>query len=126
MKSPMVNVFSKFREIKEYFFPKIVGEVNEVYVKVVRIKGDKIPWHIHNEEDELFFVMKGKLLLEIKGQESIEMHKGDIFVVRRSEEHRISAKRECSIMLIENKTTAHTGDVKSEITRSIEEQLQEH
>ena len=119
----VLNVNRKFREINEYFFPKVVAEVNDVYVKIAKIRGEKIPWHTHHGEDELFYVLKGKLMLEIKGKENIMMKKGDIFVVRRGEEHRISAKRECRIMLIENKTTAHTGDVHSDITRSIEEQM---
>lgn len=118
-----LNIRHRYRKINEYFFPKIVAEVNDVYVKIAKIRGEKIPWHTHHEEDELFYVLKGKLMLEIKGKENIMMKKGDIFVVRRGEEHRISAKRECRIMLIENKTTAHTGDVQSDITRSIAEQM---
>ena len=92
-------------------------------MKIAKIRCEHIAWRTHHEEYELFYVLKGKLMLEIKGKENIMMKKGEIFVVRRGEEHRISAKRECRIMLIENKTTAHTGDVQSDITRSIAEQM---
>ena len=118
----MENVYKKLEELQAYFSPKIIGEVNDVYVKVAKIKGDQIPWHAHKEEDELFFVLEGTLLLEIAGKTSFEMKAGDIYVVKRGESHRVSAVEECRIMLIENKTTAHTGEVVSEITKSIEEQ----
>lgn len=113
----------KFEEITEYFFPKIIAEVNDVYVKVAKIKGDKIPWHTHTDEDELFWVMDGKLLLEIKGEGNRLMTAGDVYVVKKGMKHRVSANEECRIVLIENKTTAHTGEVQTDITRSIEEQI---
>lgn len=118
----MENINQKFQEITEYFFPKVIAEVNDVYVKLAKIKGDKIPWHTHVHEDELFYVIEGKLLLEEKGEESREMTAGDVYVVKKGMEHRVSANEECRIMLIENKSTAHTGEVQTDITRSIEEQ----
>ena len=119
----MENVFKKFQEVKDFFSPKIIAEVNDVYVKIARIKGDEIPWHTHKDEDELFYVLDGILLLEIKGEGSMEMGEGDVHVVKRGLEHRVSADEECRIMLIENKSTAHTGEVQSEVTKSIEEQM---
>lgn len=118
----MENVHKKFKEITEYFFPKVIAEVNDVYVKLAKIKGDKIPWHSHVGEDELFYVLDGELLLEVKGEEDRVMTAGDVYVVKKGTEHRVSADDECRIMLIENKTTAHTGEVETDITRSIEEQ----
>jgi len=100
----------------------VIGEVNDVYVKVAKIKGDKVPWHNHKEEDELFYIIEGSLLFEIEGQESFTMHQGDLFIIKRGINHRVSSKEECKIMLIENKSTAHTGEVESEITKSIAEQ----
>lgn len=118
-----MNVKDHFNEIKNYFSPKIIGEVNDVYVKVARIKGNEIPWHNHKNEDELFYIIEGSLLFEIEGEDSFEMKKGDLYIVKKGINHRVSSTKECKIMLVENKTTAHTGDVKSKITRSIKQQL---
>jgi len=113
----------QFENINEYFSPKVIGEVNDVFVKVAKIKGDDIPWHNHKNEDELFYIVEGSLLFEIENQESFTMNQGDLFIIKRGINHRVSAKEECKIMLIENKTTAHTGEVVSEVTKSIEDQL---
>lgn len=118
-----MNLKSKFENINEYFSPKVIGEVNDVFVKVAKIKGDDIPWHNHKNEDELFYIVEGSLLFEIENQESFTMNQGDLFIIKRGINHKVSAKEECKIMLIENKTTAHTGEVQSEVTKSIEEQL---
>ncbi|MCY1722744.1 cupin domain-containing protein [Prolixibacteraceae bacterium Z1-6] len=118
-----MNILDKFNKIDEYFAPKIVGEVNDVYVKIAKIKGDEIPWHNHHEEDEMFYVLEGTLLFEIENEEPFRMYKGDLYIVTKGINHRVSSKKECKIMLIENKTTEHTGDVQSEITKSIADQL---
>ncbi|WP_430409388.1 cupin domain-containing protein [Kordia sp.] len=117
-----MNIKNTFKGIKEYFSPKIIGEVNDVFVKLVKIKGDKIPWHNHKNEDELFYIIKGSLLFEIEGKSSFTMNKGDLFIVKKNTTHRVSSLKECQIMLIENKTTLHTGDVTSEITKTITSQ----
>ena len=117
-----MNIIEKFIEIKDYFSPRIIGEINDVFIKLVKIKGEKIPWHNHKNEDEFFYVIEGKLLFEIEGKESFILNKGDIFIVKKGINHRVSSEEECKVMLIENKTTAHTGDVKSEITKSIADQ----
>jgi len=117
-----INLRDSFQLLTDHFAPKIIGEVNDVFVKIASIKGENIPWHNHREEDELFFVVDGTLLLELEGQENITMHEGDMLIVPRGVNHRVSSKEECKIMLVEQKTTSHTGDVKSAITRSIEQQ----
>lgn len=109
--------------LKGYFYPRIIGEVNDVFVKVVKIKGDKIPWHKHEKEDELFYIIEGSLLFEIEKQESFIMNEGDVFIVKQGVNHRVSSKKECKIMLIENKTAKHTGEIKTDITKTIKEQL---
>lgn len=114
------------REVADYFSPEVIGEVNDVYVKVAKIKGDKIPWHNHPDEDELFLVLDGSLLFEIENQEAFTMGPGELFVVGRGVNHRLSSAEECSILLVENKSTAHTGDVVTEITKSVEEQLRDY
>jgi quercetin dioxygenase-like cupin family protein len=117
------NLAAQLDSVQDYFSPKVIGTVNDVYVKVAKIKGDKIPWHNHRDEDELFYIVSGELLFEVEGQAPFTMQAGDYFIVPRGINHRVSAQNECHLMLIENKTTAHTGDVDTEITRSIEEQL---
>lgn len=117
-----INLVDSFQLLTEYFAPKIIGEVNDVFVKIARIKGEDIPWHNHKDEDELFYIVEGNLLFEIEGQESFTMNEGDIFIVGRGINHRVSSIEECKIMLVGQKTTAHTGDVESTITKSIEQQ----
>jgi len=117
------NLKAQLDNVQNYFSPKVVGEVNDVYVKVAKIKGDKIPWHNHKNEDELFYIMEGSLLFEVEGEMPFTMNQGDFFIVKRGINHKVSSVDECKIMLIENKTTAHTGEVVSEVTRTIEEQL---
>ncbi len=119
-----MNLKEKFKDIKGFFSPKVIGEVNDVYIKIAIIKGDKVPWHNHTNEDELFYIVEGSLLFEIEDKESFTMNEGDIFIVKKGITHRVSSLKECKIMLIENKTTAHTGDVKTEITKSINQQLE--
>lgn len=118
-----MNINDHFSTIESYFSPKVIGEVNDVYVKLAKIKGEDIPWHNHPDEDEAFFILNGSLLFEEDGKEPFTMETGDFYVVKKGVNHRVSSEKECQIMLIENKSTAHTGDVKSAITKSIEEQL---
>ena len=66
MENAKFNLSDKFQEVKGYFSPKIVGEVNDVFVKIALIKGDEIPWHNHKNEDELFYILEGELLLRWK------------------------------------------------------------
>lgn len=117
-----MQVIDNFKGIKEYFSPKIIGEVNDVYIKVAKVKGEDIPWHNHKNEDELFYILEGNLLFEIEGEKAFSMKKGDLFIVKKGINHRISATEECKIMLVEPKQTAHTGDVQSPITKSIDQQ----
>ncbi|WP_025663457.1 cupin domain-containing protein [Aquimarina megaterium] len=117
-----MKLIEKFKDITDYFSPKIIGEVNDTYVKLAKIKGDKVPWHNHEDEDELFYIIEGSLLFEVEGQDPFVMNQGDLFIVKRGINHRVSSTEECKIMLIENKTTAHTGKVNSEITKNIKEQ----
>ena len=117
-----MNLKEELSGISEYFSPKVIGELNDVYVKLVKIKGDIIPWHSHEKEDELFYVLKGSLLFEIEDEVPFMLNDGDMYIVPRGINHRISAKEECHIMLVENKSTKHTGEVTSEITKSIQEQ----
>lgn len=109
--------------ITEYFSPKIIGEVNETYIKVAKIFGDEIPWHNHKSEDELFYIIKGSLLFEEEGKEPFTMKEGDLYIVKKGVNHKVSSTVECHIMLVEPKTTAHTGDVIHTITKTLQDQM---
>ena len=117
------NLEELFLSVNDYFSPRIIDEVNDVFIKIAKVKGSDIPWHIHLNEDELFYVLKGLLTLEFRNGQNIQLNEGELYVVKKGTEHRIQSEDECRIMLIENKTTAHTGDVKTDITKSIDEQF---
>ncbi len=117
-----MNLKEQLKDVKDYFSPKIVTEVNDQYVKIAKIKGQEVPWHNHENEDELFYIIEGMLVMEIENETNRIMKTGDIFVVPKRINHKVSSIDECSIMLIETKTTKHTGEVKSSITKSIQEQ----
>ena len=123
MSMPAIKLRDRARALTEYFSPKVIGEVNDVYVKVAKIKGEEIPWHNHADEDELFYIIEGSLLFEQEQEEPFTMKTGDLYIVKRGVNHRVSSTEECSILLVENKSTAHLGDTESEITKPIEEQL---
>ena len=123
---PAINLQARATALTDYFSPKVIGEVNDVFVKVAKIKGEEIPWHNHAGEDELFYIIEGSLLFEIEGEDQFTMEAGDLYIVKRGVNHRVSSTKECSILLVENKSTAHLGDSDSEITRSVEEQLEEY
>ena len=118
-----MNLKDTFLGVENSFLPRIIGEVNDQYIKIVKIKGQEVPWHNHENEDELFYIIEGKLLIEIENQPDLAMRKGDLYVVKKGINHRVSSTEECLIMLIESKTTEHTGKIKSSITKSVEEQF---
>jgi mannose-6-phosphate isomerase-like protein (cupin superfamily) len=107
--------------LPEYWSPRVIGAVDDIYVKVAKVKGT-LAWHSHENEDELFFVLKGRLRIELE-QGSVELREGEMFVVSKGLRHNPVAEHECHLLLIERKSTLHTGDVVTEKTRSIGEQL---
>lgn len=107
--------------LTEHWSPRIIGEVDDVYVKVAAVKGT-LAWHSHENEDELFLILKGHLRIEMEDG-SVELDEGEMFVVPKGVRHNPVADEECHLLLIERKSTRHTGDVKTEKTRSLEEQL---
>ncbi|MBI3220877.1 MAG: cupin domain-containing protein [Bacteroidetes bacterium] len=117
-----MNLKESFLQVEKYFWPRIIGEVNDQYIKVVKIKGQEVPWHQHEHEDELFYIVEGELLMEVENQSQRIMQTGDFYVVKKGVVHRVSSTDECFVMLIETKTTRHTGNVESAITKSIESQ----
>jgi len=123
MKKDVKNLVELFPQIHDYFSPKVIGEVNDVYVKITRVKGNDVPWHTHDGEDELFYIVKGSIVMEIENEESFTLGEGELFIVKKGIRHRVYSEKECWILLIENKLTQHTGNIKSSITKSIDEQL---
>ena len=121
-----IKILDRAKALSDYFSPQVIGEVNDVYVKIAKIKGDEIPWHNHADQDELFLILDGSLLFEIEGEEPFTMETGHLYIVRRGVNHRVSSTEECSILLVENKSTAHLGDTDSDIAKSVEEQLKEY
>jgi len=122
MKNKRMNLKEQFATITQYFSPKIIGEVNDIYVKIVKVKGQDVPWHTHDGEDELFYVLQGRLTMQMKGETDFDLNEGELYIVPKGVEHRVFCREECRLLLIENKTTAHTGDVESSITKTVDEQ----
>ncbi len=98
------------------FHPKIVGELNGQHVKLVRAEGDKVPMHTHDDQDELFFVLEGELDI-IDGEGEITLRPGEFYIVRRGREHRVIPRGHVKLLLFEPADIAHTGKVRSEITK---------
>ena len=123
MKNELINLNERFNGLEKYFSPRIIGEVNDVFVKIAKIKGDEVPWHTHDNEDELFYIFRGSLIMEIENKESFSLGEGEMYIINRGIKHRVFSKDECCIMLVEQKSTKHTGEVISKITKDIEDQL---
>jgi mannose-6-phosphate isomerase-like protein (cupin superfamily) len=109
-----VNLAAKLRLFHEYWSPKIVGELNESYVKLVKFKGEFV-WHFHEREDELFLVVKGRLLMKFRDRE-VWINEGEFIIVPRGVEHLPVAEEEVHVVLLEPKTTLNTGNVANERT----------
>jgi mannose-6-phosphate isomerase-like protein (cupin superfamily) len=109
-----VNLQQKFTKFSEHYKPHIIGEVNDCYVKVVKLKGEFI-WHHHDHEDELFLVVKGTLRMQFRDHESI-IREGEFVIVPRKVEHKPVADEEVHLVLIEPKSTLNTGNVTNERT----------
>ncbi|HZF80344.1 MAG TPA: cupin domain-containing protein, partial [Rubrivivax sp.] len=105
----------------EFWSPRVVAELDDSYVKVAKVLGT-LAWHTHDDEDELFYILKGKLRIEMEAG-AVELEEGEAFVVPRGVSHNPVAEEECHIMLIERKSTLHTGAAITSKTRSVEEQL---
>ncbi|WAT82050.1 cupin domain-containing protein [Bacillus safensis] len=118
------NIQEKFLQINDYWNPRISGELNDSYIKMVKIKGEFI-WHHHDDEDEMFFVCKGKLVIRFRDSE-VTLNEGEFIVIPKGIEHQPVAEEEVHLLLIEPKTTLNTGNVINERTVSIPERIDEH
>ncbi len=109
-----VSLKDKFSGITEYWKPKIIGELNGQQVKLAKVKGEFIMHH-HENEDELFFVVKGKLKIELQ-DDTVELDEGEFFIVPRGTEHKPIAEEEVHLLLFEPAGTLNTGNIRNERT----------
>jgi mannose-6-phosphate isomerase-like protein (cupin superfamily) len=118
---PVVSPRTIAASLTELWSPRVIASLDDSYIKVAKLHGE-LPWHAHAEEDELFFVLAGRLRIELEAT-SVELGEGDAYVVPRGVRHHPVAEHECLVMLVEKQTTLHTGDEVTEHTRSVEDQL---
>jgi mannose-6-phosphate isomerase-like protein (cupin superfamily) len=109
-----IDLQEKFSLFNERWNPKIVGELNGQYVKVAKLKGEFI-WHHHENEDELFWVIKGQLTIKLRDRD-IDLRQGQFFIIPRGIEHMPVAEEECHVVLFEPQTALNTGNVQNEKT----------
>ena len=111
-----INLLNKFSLFKEEWTPKIIGELNGQHVKLCKLKGNFV-WHSHENEDELFMVFKGKLLIDFRDGRTVKVKEGEILIVPKGVEHRPRTNGEIVYnLLFEPKTTLHTGSKDTEMT----------
>ena len=115
MKPETINLIETFSRFTEHWSPKIVGEVNDSYVKLVKCKGEFV-WHHHDAEDEMFLVVKGRLCIRFRDGD-VWMGPGEFCIVPRGVEHMPVAEEEVHVVLFEPRSTLNTGNVRSERTR---------
>lgn len=111
-----VNIAEKLSQFSDYWNPRIIGELNGQHVKAAKLKGEFV-WHHHDEEDELFLVVKGKLTMEFRDRTE-EINEGEFIVVPRGVEHKPVANEEVHLLLFEPASTLNTGNVQNERTKA--------
>ena len=109
-----VNVAEKLKQFTEYWSPRVVGELNGQQIKLAKLKGDFV-WHHHENADELFLVVKGRLVIQLRDRD-ITLDAGEFFIVPRGVEHKPLAEDEVHVMLFEPADTLNTGNVSNERT----------
>jgi mannose-6-phosphate isomerase-like protein (cupin superfamily) len=116
-----VNIAEKLTLFNDYCNPRIIGELNGQQVKAVKLNGEFI-WHKHDNEDELFMVMKGTLFMELRDK-VITLNEGEFLIVPRGTEHKPVTKEEVHILLFEPASKLNTGEVQNELTKPVLEKL---
>ena len=109
-----VSLLEKLNSFQDCWSPKIVGELNDSYVKLVKLQGEFV-WHHHETEDELFLVVKGSLLMKLRDRD-IRVEEGEFVIIPRGVEHLPVAEEEVHVLLLEPKSTLNTGNVANERT----------
>ena len=111
-----INLNDKFSLFDEKWTPKIIAELNNQYVKLCKLEGNFL-WHSHENEDELFLVLKGVLFIDFRHQETVEVKEGEIVIVPKGIEHRPRTNGDVVFnLLLEPKSTLHTGKIDSKLT----------
>lgn len=121
----VINLAEKFARFSDHWSPKIAGELNDSYVKLVKFSGEFV-WHHHEHEDELFLVVDGTLRMHFREngvERQITVRPGEFVIVPRGVEHKPAADAEVQVLLLEPKTTLNTGNVQNERTRETLEQI---
>jgi mannose-6-phosphate isomerase-like protein (cupin superfamily) len=109
-----VNLAHKFSLFSDHWSPKIAGELNDSYVKLVKLQGEFV-WHHHETEDELFLVVKGRLRIHFRDHH-VDLEENELLIVPKGVEHKPEAETEAWVLLLEPKTTLNTGNVQNERT----------
>ena len=110
-----VNFEEKLSKFSEQWTPKVIAEMNDYQFKLVKIQGEFV-WHEHQDTDEAFIVIEGSMRIDFEDGSSVELERGEMYVVPRGVRHRPCAKTECKVMLVEPKGVVNTGDTDSELT----------
>lgn len=118
----VVDLKPAFENLAEFWSPKVVARINDQYVKIAKAKG-QLAWHKHEAEDELFYIVRGSLLMEYENGRAVPLPAGSLHVVPRNTLHNPVAEEECWIVLVEPVTTKHTGDTVTPLTKTLEQQL---
>ena len=113
--SNVININEKFKLFSDLWNPRIICGLNDYHLKLVKVKGDFV-WHKHDETDELFFVIKGNLKIDLK-DETISLSDGEMFVIPKGVEHRPHSENVCEVLLMEPAGTVNTGDAGGDLTR---------
>ena len=113
----VINLTNKFSLITEHWDPKVIAQLNDYHIKIARIQGEFV-WHSHPETDEVFFVIEGSLVIQLRDNDLL-LERGELCVIPRGVEHKPSAETECQIMMVEPAGTLNTGDAGGD--RTVEE-----
>ncbi|MEM8485942.1 MAG: cupin domain-containing protein [Bacteroidota bacterium] len=117
----VVNLKDKLAQFDDHWAPRVIGELNGQHVKIAKVQGEFV-WHHHEEEDELFYVIKGQMQLLFRDRE-VTLNPGEFCIVPRGVEHKPVAKEEVHLLLFEPASTLNTGNVQSDRTRDTLERI---
>lgn len=116
------RIADELEKVTAHWTPRVIGRVNDQYVKVAKLLGELV-WHAHDNEDELFLIVYGTLRIQLEGGREVKLSPGQFYVVPKGVQHNPVADEEVGIVLIETVTTSHTGSVQSDRTVPIQNQL---
>ncbi|HJO93730.1 MAG TPA: cupin domain-containing protein [Victivallales bacterium] len=116
MDNSKINIKEKFEKFNDFWSPRIIAQMNDYHFKVAKFNGEFV-WHKHDETDEVFIVIDGKMTIKLRN-ETILLETGEMFVVPKGIEHKPTTENECKVLLIEPKGTVNTGDSENELTKA--------